>query len=423
MKLGIELDAGVIRAVRIQKGAGSLTRVVEAHWDPEQPEEAVQTIRDNFGSARHVAVAIGLPLLLVKRVQLPPVPAADRAAILQLEPQRFFAIRLEDLIASVRDEDDLVFAAREAPLTQWLTALRQLGPIHRVEPAPLALARALAGHSIRDAVVLLDGSDAGSGVGLVEIRDGRVAQVRRLYGQLADAAVALGGNGQPAATRILVTPWNDERGRMLATRLPAASVEPLPSFGEMAGSFLPAYGAALGTERPLVGALMPDQLRSEIGRRRRRDLVFAAVAAVLAVVFAITSVSVRKDRSAREIESRVAALSAPAAQALALQTQLETLNRQAGAIQRVEAQRADPLALLLALSKHLPADAYLRSLRIGAGEWQIEGYATQAAQLIQVLGDVPEFRNVHFLSATNRIQVDERSYETFSLAFRFIPAP
>jgi Tfp pilus assembly protein PilN len=151
--------------------------------------------------------------------------------------------------------------------------------------------------------------------------------------------------------------------------------------------------------------------------------LFAGLAAILALVFAVTSISVRKDRSAREIESRIAALSAPAAQALALQTQLETLNRQAGAIQRVEAQRADPLAILLALSKRLPADAYLRSMRIAAGEWQIEGYATQAAQLIQVLGDGPEFRNVHFLSATNRVQVEERSYETFSLAFRFVPAP
>jgi Tfp pilus assembly protein PilN len=397
--------------------------LLEAQWDPERPEEAVQTIRESFGSVRHVAVAIGLPLLLVKRIKLPPVPAADRAAILQLEPQRFFAVRLEDLTATVRDEDDLVFAAREAPLTQWLAALRLLGPIHRVEPAPLALARALAEHNTGDAVVLLDGSDSGSGVGLIEIRDGRVAQVRRLYGDLADAGSALGGNGHPAPTRIMVTPWDEERGRLLAARLPTTSVEPLPAVGELGAPFLSAYGAALGSERPLVGALMPDQLRSEIGRRRRRDLVFASLAAASALVFAVTSVSVRKDRSAREIESRIAALSAPAAQALSLQTQLETLNRQAGAIERVEAQRADPLALLLALSKHLPADAYLRSMRVAAGEWQIEGYATQAAQLIQVLGGVPEFRNVHFLSATNRVQVDERSYETFSLAFRFVPAP
>jgi hypothetical protein len=423
MRLGIELNAGVIRAVRFQKGGGLPARVVEAQWDPERPEEAVQTIRDSFGSSRHVAVAIGLPLLLVKRIQLPPVPAADRAAILQLEPQRFFAVRLEDLIATVRDEDDLVFAAREAPLTQWLAALRLLGPIHRVEPAPLALARALAEHNTRDAVVLLDGSDTGSGIGLIDIRDGRVTQVRRVYGQLADAAPALGGNGHPGPTNILVAPWNEERGRLLAARLPAATIEPLPAIGDMGAPFLSAYGAALGTERPLVGALMPDQLRSEIGGRRRRSLVLAGLAAILALAFAVTSLSVRQDRSAREIESRIAALSAPAAQALALQTRLETLNRQAGAIQRVEAQRADPLALLLALSKHLPADAYLRSMRIAAGEWQIEGYATQAAQLIQVLGDVPEFRNVHFLSATNRVQVEDRSYETFSLAFRFVPAP
>jgi Tfp pilus assembly protein PilN len=423
MRLGIELDTGVIRAVRFQKGRGSPAQVVEATWDPERPEEAVQAIRESLGAAQHVSVAIGLPLLLVKRVKLPPVPAPDRAAILQLEPQRFFPVRLEDVIAAVRDDDDLVFAAREAPLTQWLTALRSLGPINRVEPGPLALCRALAEQNLTDAVVLLDGTETGSGVGLIEIRGGRLAQVRRLYGELTDAAAVLGGNGQSGPSKILVTPWDEERARTLAGRLPTATIEPLPPVGEVAASFASAYGAALGTDRPLVGALMPDQLRGEIRRRGRRNLLLAGLAVVFAFVFALNSLSVRKDRSAREIEARVEALSAPAAQALAVQTQLETLNRQAGAIERVVAQRADPLAVLQALSRRLPPGAYLRTMRIAAGEWQIEGYASQAAQLIQVLGAVPEFRNVHFLSATNRVQVEDRSYETFSLAFRFVPAP
>lgn len=422
MKLGIELDAGVIRAVRFP-GRGSPTQMMEAKWDPERPENAVQSIRDSLGSARQVAVAISLPLLLVKRVQLPPVPANDRAAILQLEPQRFFAVRLEDLIASVREDDNLVFAAREAPLTQWLAALRVLGPISQVEPGPLALARALGERNASKAVVLLDGSDTGAGVGLIEIQDGQLVQARRLYGELTDAAEALEGNRYSGPVRVLITPWNEERAKQVAARLPSASVEPLPSVSEVAAPFLSAYGAALGTDGSIAGALMPEALRSEIAGRRHRRLLFAGLAAIAALIFAITSMSSRKERSAREIDARIAALSAPAAQAMTIQSQLETLNRQAGVIQRVQSQRADPLAILQALSKRLPPDAYLRSMRIAAGEWQIEGYAAQAAQLIQVLGAAPEFRNVHFLSATNRVQVEDRSYETFSLAFRFVQAP
>jgi Tfp pilus assembly protein PilN len=419
VRLGIELDAGVLRAVRVSGNRGPV-QVTEAPWDPERPEEAVQLLREAFGPARQVAVSIGLPLLLVKRVKLPPIPAADRAAILQLEPQRFFAVRLEELVASVRDEDDLVFAAREGPLTQWLTALQSLGPIQRVEPSPLALARALGERRVTDAVVLLDG---GSGVGLIEIRAGQVTLVRRLYGELPEAAAALGENGEGPATSIAVIPWNEERVAALAARLPSSRLAPLPSVGDLSPPFLSAYGAALGIERPLVGALMPDELRAGIRRRRRTQLWVAGLAAVVAVIFALTSMIERRDRSARQIDAAIRALSDRAAQAMTLQTQLETLNRQAGAIVRAGAERPDPLSALLALSKRLPAGAYLRSMRAGGAEWQIDGYATQAAQLIQVLGAAPEFRGVHFLSATNRVQVGTRSYETFSLAFRFVPTP
>jgi hypothetical protein len=415
VRLGIELDAGVLRAVRVSGNRGAV-QVAETPWDPERPEEAVQLLREAFGPARQVAVSIGLPLLLVKRVKLPPIPAADRAAILQLEPQRFFAVRLEELVASVRDEDDLVFAAREAPLTQWLTALQSLGPIQRVEPSPLALARALADRRVTDAVVLLDG---GSGVGLIEIRAGQVTRVRRLYGELPEAAAALGENGE----RVAVIPWNEERVAALAARLPSSRLAPLPSVGDLSPPFLSAYGAALGIDRPLVGALMPDELRAGIRRRRQRQLWWAGLAAVVAAVFALTSMVERRDRSAREIDAAIRALSHRATQAMTLQGQLETLNRQAGAIMQAGAERPDPLSTLLALSKHLPAGAYLRSMRAAGAEWQIDGYASQAAQLIQVLGAAPEFRGVHFLSATNRVQVGTRSYETFSLAFRFVPAP
>jgi Tfp pilus assembly protein PilN len=168
---------------------------------------------------------------------------------------------------------------------------------------------------------------------------------------------------------------------------------------------------------------MPEGLRAGIKRRRLRELWLAGLTCVAAAVFALTSVSAWKERSGLKIEQSIQALNQRALAALALQSQLETLNRQAATIVRASADRADPLAVLLALSKRLPPSAYLRSMRTAGEEWQIEGHATQAAQLIQVLGAAPEFRGVHFLSATNRVQVGERSYESFSIAFRFVPTP
>jgi Tfp pilus assembly protein PilN len=271
--------------------------------------------------------------------------------------------------------------------------------------------------------VLLDGSDRGAGVGVVEIRAGRVSNVRRLYGELAEAEAVLDRDAEKPGSAVVVTPWNESRASALAARVPHVVLQPMPTAGDVPPQFLAAYGAALGTHEPLVGALMPDQLRSGIRRRRRRELWLSVAALAAALVFALTSVASWRGRSAGRIEAEISALNTRAAAALAIQTQLETLSRQARGIGRVAAGRPDPLAVLLALSKQLPPGAYLRSMRASGGEWQIDGYAAQAAQLIQVLGAAPEFRGVHFLSATNRVQVGGRSHETFSLAFRFVPAP
>jgi hypothetical protein len=78
--------------------------------------------------------------------------------------------------------------------------------------------------------------------------------------------------------------------------------------------------------------------------------------------------------------------------------------------------------VLLALLSRLPSSAHLQALRLTGGGWQIDGYAPQAASVIQALGGAPEFHEVRFVSATNRAQFGGRTYESFSVAFRFIPA-
>src|SRR2546427_12604387 len=198
-RLGVELGARALRGVRLEGWFRPRARVVEVECDPANPAEAVEALRQHLGPARRIAVALDVPLLFMKRVKLPPLGELEKREILRLEPERFFPVRAEEIVPAVRGDDDLVFAAKEAPLATWVAALEALGPVDVIEPGPLALARALAQVQLTGAVVLLDGQ--ADGIGIVEIDAGRVRCVRRVFGTLADAASALAEN-HGAAGRI-----------------------------------------------------------------------------------------------------------------------------------------------------------------------------------------------------------------------------
>ncbi len=257
-RLGVELGARTLRGVRVEGWPKARTRAVEIGWDRENPEEAVQALRQHLGAARRVAVAVDLPLLFAKRVKLPAVSAAQRRDILRLEPERFFAVRAVDVVPAVRADDDLVFAAPEASLAGWVAALERIAPVDLVEPAPVALSRALAHAPLADAVALLDAR--ADGIGLVEFRGGRVTRARRLFGDLDGAAAALTADGSPAT--VYLSPWSEDRVRALAALLPGVTLQPLPAVSDVAGPFLAAYGAALaiGTQPDFAGTLVSPEL-------------------------------------------------------------------------------------------------------------------------------------------------------------------
>src|SRR2546427_500323 len=124
--LGIELGARALRGVRLEGWYRPQARVVEVEWDPDNPTEAVGALRQHLGPAQRVAMTLDLPLLFVKQVKLPPLSEAEKRNILRLEPERFFAVRAEELVPAVRGDDDLVFAAREAPAPRH--ARRRIAP-------------------------------------------------------------------------------------------------------------------------------------------------------------------------------------------------------------------------------------------------------------------------------------------------------
>jgi hypothetical protein len=264
--LGIELGPRTLRAVRLDGWRAMRTSVLEVAWDGEHPDDAVRAVRDGLGRARRVAVAVPLALLVAKRVRLPPLPAGERRRILRLEPQRFFAVRLEEMAVAVRD-DDFVFATREAPLAAWLRALEALGPVELVEPGPVSLARGLAAAGVADGVAVLD--DPEHGLGMVELRGGEVTVARRPFGPLdvAAAAVREAADTDGAPRRVYVEPWSEARAGVLAAPGARSTAEPFPASGPVAGPFLTAYGAARGDGRDLAATLAPEELGAPAAAR------------------------------------------------------------------------------------------------------------------------------------------------------------
>ena len=427
--LGVQLGARMIRAVVLTGWPRRRVQAVEVPFDPERPDAAVDALGALVGTPRRIAVAIDLHLLRTKRVSLPALSAAQRRDILQLEPDRFFAVRGDDIVPAVRADDDLVFAATGSTLASWIEAIERIAPVDVVEPTPVALARALATDSISDALVLFDGQDAG--IGLAEIRGTRVTRARRLFGAVPHLVDGLASEAIATAdvNTAYLDPWTDARRSILASLVPNATLEPLPTLGTarrgpaVTGPFAAAYGAALAIDRPppVAETLVSPSLGARISGRRARALGLAGAACAAALLFALASFDSRRDRDAHELEAATAALTARATPALAMQTQLTSLAQRADAMRAIDVERPDPLRVLNALSVALPAGAFVRQIHGTGGDWQVDGYAPNASAVLAALGAGTVFRDVHFLSATNRAQIANRAYESFALAFRFVP--
>jgi hypothetical protein len=79
--------------------------------------------------------------------------------------------------------------------------------------------------------------------------------------------------------------------------------------------------------------------------------------------------------------------------------------------------------VLQTLSATLPPGAFVRQIHNAGPDWQIDGYAPNASAVLTALGADTQFRDVHFLSAMTRDQIANHTYESFALAFRFVPTP
>jgi len=377
--VAIELGNAVARALALRAWGTRPHGHLEMAWDPAQPAALVAALRRQFGPTRRIALAIGLGFLHVKVTRLPPAPLAERRRMLALEPDRFFAVQDEPLVVALAAETDLAFAAHADLLARWLDAFAQWAPIEVCEAAPVSLARVL-GRRAHGTFAVPAGVDEH---GVIELRNGRLHAVRRIPpGADAQAAV------------------------------------PLPARKGLAPEFLCSLGSARGVTSDPNTMLLTDTFAAKLRRRRTQRIAATAAVCLAAFALAVWSLDAARARTLHRIDAEIASLSPQAARALALRDSLATARHEALAITDLTGQRADPLPVLRALSEQLPPGVTVLHLRMVRGDWQIDGTAVDAAAIVPLLARDPRFQDVRFLSASSRFREDDRTLETFSIAFR-----
>jgi Tfp pilus assembly protein PilN len=420
VRLGVEIGPTGVRAVCVRGRRRPRVEAVELELAEESPADVAAALKDRFGPVAAVAVAVDLEALFVKRVRLPPLPLAERRRVLTLDPARFFPIRGEELTVSGR-EDDLVFATCGQTLDAWLSALESIGPVERVEAAPLALARCCAREGLTDGWVIVGGPN-GQSAGLLELADGRLKSARKVFGGPLDAVGVLAEAGIPPGA-LYLNPWSEQSGSELSARLGGTEVKPLPSPAGVTAMYASALGAVLGIDEHQDPGLATAVLQDRVSRRRRRRTAVAVVTLAATLMFAVIALDGSRSRAVTRLDEDITGLRDRVAVVLDLQAELQALARESGALAAVTTERVNPLRVLHTISSVLPLDAHLRAVRGSAADWQLDGYARDAAQLIRLFEGSPEFEGVHFRSATSRARIGNETYEAFSLALRYVPAP
>jgi len=382
-RVGVELTPEVVRVVRLAPYTRHVTQTLEIPWDPQRPSDAVAVLRSRIGRPQGVSLAIGLGFLQVMRVDLPPVAASERARIIELEPDRFFAAASrEALVTTVAPEAPIAFAVSSSLVASWTAAFETLAPVDWIEPAPIAVARVLAGQP--------DGAwriEAGEGeTGVLQIERGRITSVRRARD------TAAGGNSRV-----------------------------VPATGATPAAFAAALGAARWQPQHTRGVppLAQDAWRRRLSSRQRTAIAAAAMMAIASIVFAVWAADRSRERTLAALDERVSELGAQAAPADSALRMLRSRETEAATISETAANRADPFGALAAISAALPREATVLSARATGNDWQIDGTTSDASTLVPLLDRHERFDSVRFLSASSRYRDANRSYETFSIALRF----
>lgn len=202
------------------------------------------------------------------------------------------------------------------------------------------------------------------------------------------------------------------------------SVELVIASRKHIAQYLADLPAELGKSSPevwvLCGAAAPAVLcgygeparEAFCSRRRRGGLVLLACLALGCGVLAVTPSIQLRERAiqAAAAYEDIAKKSAPAVRQ---REQLMTTVEAMGALAELTNGRIEPLLVLDKLTQVLPDDTALQNFKLQGTKLSFSGQTANASALMQLLGDVPGFKDVHAPTAATRLGLSGK--EVFSV--------
>ena len=171
---------------------------------------------------------------------------------------------------------------------------------------------------------------------------------------------------------------------------------------------------------PIVLSGFGEQRRLAFVARWRRHAGILLGTAVLTAVAIVLTPSVKLKLRANQAHAAYTALAQRSAPVLERREALVKSADQLTVLQKNLAERIEPLRILDALTRAIPDDAALQSFKLHGAKVTLTGYATNAANLMQILGSQPGMRDVRAPSAATRISGAEK--ESFVIEFMADPA-
>ncbi len=172
----------------------------------------------------------------------------------------------------------------------------------------------------------------------------------------------------------------------------------------------------VGDEQHAAGGTFPADARAARRLRLQPRLVPALVGLVLLLgAGLVTSLYLRGDAVAADLDARVDAARGQAMEVEHLQQQLDAANRQAAFLAR---QKKNPaaVAVLATVARLLPDNAWLYEFELNGGEVRLHGFSTQAASLIALFDSSPFFGDAQLRSPL--MQGPGNGTQRFDISFK-----
>ncbi len=386
------LEANAVRLLSRDRAAGtggasadaSLgAPVIEVPWSPDAPDVMVDALRARLGAGSGapstIVLVVGLAFLEVAKPELPPLEVEARRAVLWRDADRYFPITEPVAVVCV---GDLALATPARQLEAWVRAIEALGPVKAIVTAPQLGARVL-----------------GSGTGSMPAGFGEHGVIQGDEGRLVSARRA------PAAAG-------------LASRADA-QVPPISMAAVL-------REALTWSDASLAVQLLDAPLAAGLRRSRQRRLLASLALAAVSLLALLWSADHRRASQLAALEARAATLAERAAPAMRAEMRRTRAHSELSLLRDADAQgRAPdtPLAVLAALGRVLPRDAFVQRLEWNGQQWRVEGTADDAPRLVPLLDGDAEFRDVRIASASQRFLDAGRPRESFAISFRLRTNP